>query len=432
MADQEWYFLAAAGKQKGPFSIGELKKLAAAGVLQPTDFVWTEGMTEWQRADQISGLFETPPATPPTIPTLLVAKCACGRNYRVKADLAGKHVKCPECGARIVVPLENSTPSPQEAEQANAFNVEPQQGPRPAPPPDLRTAAKDLWAALAGAVQQSMKPAVALGSPAISCPRCGQMTPTPELPGQVTICSHCGSEFAAPTTLLSAANRTTASRKHFWIGLATCFALLLLAVLGLQVSHKPRGSSPTARVSSDEDHGRLRSFDEHPPSIRQDLARGRTIWVLHDFEKRQTERTDLYVVLSGSKLDCLVHKKHAEGLSASAQFNSSSPVNWWMRQQGGKTVIRGDNVVITVTWAVQRADAAGVSLTYQQESVTELTGGNDRVRITEEGTLIIRSNDTRTATWEFLTTQDETMVLNGKTHPDRKTFAREGRAELVR
>ena len=46
------YFIAESGTQKGPFTAEEL---AGQGV-RPDTMVWAEGMTEWQRVDQVSGL----------------------------------------------------------------------------------------------------------------------------------------------------------------------------------------------------------------------------------------------------------------------------------------------------------------------------------------------------------------------------------------
>jgi hypothetical protein len=40
-------------------------------------------------------------------------RCACGRSLRVKDELAGRKVKCPECGGVLIVPR----PAPEEEEQ---------------------------------------------------------------------------------------------------------------------------------------------------------------------------------------------------------------------------------------------------------------------------------------------------------------------------
>lgn len=68
----EWFVNRNGGPKAGPFSTTQLKELAANGTLQPTDFVWKEGQSEWVKAGQIKGLFPTtlprsvplPPITP--------------------------------------------------------------------------------------------------------------------------------------------------------------------------------------------------------------------------------------------------------------------------------------------------------------------------------------------------------------------------------
>lgn len=68
MPDQ-WYYRSN-GVQQGPVSGRELKALAAARRLQPTDLVWRAGMAEWLPAAKVKGLFPVaecqppPPATP--------------------------------------------------------------------------------------------------------------------------------------------------------------------------------------------------------------------------------------------------------------------------------------------------------------------------------------------------------------------------------
>ena len=46
-----WYYTSE-GKQMEPVSSGELRQLAASGLLKPTDMVWKEGMPKWVRASR--------------------------------------------------------------------------------------------------------------------------------------------------------------------------------------------------------------------------------------------------------------------------------------------------------------------------------------------------------------------------------------------
>jgi hypothetical protein len=54
----EWHY-SREGKRYGPVPLSELKKLAEAGKLAPSDFVWKEGLPEWVEASSIKGLLPT-------------------------------------------------------------------------------------------------------------------------------------------------------------------------------------------------------------------------------------------------------------------------------------------------------------------------------------------------------------------------------------
>ena len=51
----EWYY-AKQGQQNGPVSRDDLQRLIAAGTVGTQDYVWTEGMSDWQRARDVPGL----------------------------------------------------------------------------------------------------------------------------------------------------------------------------------------------------------------------------------------------------------------------------------------------------------------------------------------------------------------------------------------
>ncbi len=65
----EWHFTLNGQPTDSPVSVVQLKQLAVAGQLQPTDMVWQEGMTGWVPANSIKGLFPpsklVAPAPPP-------------------------------------------------------------------------------------------------------------------------------------------------------------------------------------------------------------------------------------------------------------------------------------------------------------------------------------------------------------------------------
>lgn len=52
MPDAKWYY-ARKGKKWGPISEEDLENLALSGDLQPETLVWSEGMAEWQRHDNV-------------------------------------------------------------------------------------------------------------------------------------------------------------------------------------------------------------------------------------------------------------------------------------------------------------------------------------------------------------------------------------------
>ncbi len=69
------YHYSRGGQSFGPVAAEQLKALADAGELQPTDLVWKEGMPEWLPANRLKGLFpspatnlSSPPAIPPVVP----------------------------------------------------------------------------------------------------------------------------------------------------------------------------------------------------------------------------------------------------------------------------------------------------------------------------------------------------------------------------
>ena len=65
---QQWHYTGA-GKQLGPVSGTELKRMASSGELAPNDLLWKEGMPNWVRAQKLTGLFTvTASPVPPPLP----------------------------------------------------------------------------------------------------------------------------------------------------------------------------------------------------------------------------------------------------------------------------------------------------------------------------------------------------------------------------
>jgi GYF domain 2 len=66
MSDRSWFF-ASQGQQQGPCPEARLHNLIAQGIVTAATLVWSEGMTDWQKAGDIPGLlsgYSGPPAVP--------------------------------------------------------------------------------------------------------------------------------------------------------------------------------------------------------------------------------------------------------------------------------------------------------------------------------------------------------------------------------
>lgn len=60
----QWYIYKD-GTQRGPMSWEELREQARSGGVAAEDYVWTEGMSGWARADEVEGLLYSAPAPVP-------------------------------------------------------------------------------------------------------------------------------------------------------------------------------------------------------------------------------------------------------------------------------------------------------------------------------------------------------------------------------
>jgi hypothetical protein len=87
--EQQW-FVARDGQRKGPLSSKDLKTAADAGHLDPTDWVWKEGMPKWVPASNVRGLFTDPP--PPLMPPAPAFE-----------PVSSATKACPYCGEEILV-----------------------------------------------------------------------------------------------------------------------------------------------------------------------------------------------------------------------------------------------------------------------------------------------------------------------------------------
>src|SRR5580704_5210344 len=66
MSNRSWFF-ASRGQQQGPYPEAQFRELIGSGAVTAETLVWSEGMTGWQKAGDIPGLFfgsGAPPAIP--------------------------------------------------------------------------------------------------------------------------------------------------------------------------------------------------------------------------------------------------------------------------------------------------------------------------------------------------------------------------------
>lgn len=67
MSDRVWFY-ADGGKQLGPFSESQFRDLIANGTVAGSSYVWTNGMENWQHAQDVPGLMNRPrPPGPPNL-----------------------------------------------------------------------------------------------------------------------------------------------------------------------------------------------------------------------------------------------------------------------------------------------------------------------------------------------------------------------------
>jgi hypothetical protein len=81
MPNRSWFY-ASNGQQQGPYPDNQLRELIARGTVTADTLLWSEGMTGWQRAGEIPGLFggaSRPPAVPrPGVPQAAAGSYAGG------------------------------------------------------------------------------------------------------------------------------------------------------------------------------------------------------------------------------------------------------------------------------------------------------------------------------------------------------------------
>jgi hypothetical protein len=128
----DWYY-SKHGTNYGPVSSSELKALARAGKLLPTDLVWKEGVSSWKPAAKVKGLFPAvavavavpaPPANPPDLTSaakgLFGAITATAKRAAAKVAESAKAQGEPVTTKEQITSYNNSQVSPAHADRPPA------------------------------------------------------------------------------------------------------------------------------------------------------------------------------------------------------------------------------------------------------------------------------------------------------------------------
>lgn len=67
MTDSAHWYVAARGEKRGPMTFTALQELVKHGDVLGTDLVWSDGMTDWNAASTVRGLFPGPPPLPSAV-----------------------------------------------------------------------------------------------------------------------------------------------------------------------------------------------------------------------------------------------------------------------------------------------------------------------------------------------------------------------------
>ena len=95
----EWYY-SHDGERHGPVPVEQIKEMAAAGRLRPTDLVWQTGMVEWTEAGKVPGLLPPLNSPPPIPPAGGSSPYAAGSPVLMPdmADVSSKKLVAGLCG----------------------------------------------------------------------------------------------------------------------------------------------------------------------------------------------------------------------------------------------------------------------------------------------------------------------------------------------
>lgn len=97
--DNAWYYVVNGKDKAGPVSELALKSLIQQGQVAPTSLVWSEGMTDWQQANQVPGLIGMGPSVAKSARTAAAAQpntapspSSTASSYSTNDDVTGPRI----------------------------------------------------------------------------------------------------------------------------------------------------------------------------------------------------------------------------------------------------------------------------------------------------------------------------------------------------
>jgi hypothetical protein len=365
----EWYYNKN-GTKHGPVAGAELKALAEASKLLPTDLVWKEGMTGWKPASSVKGLFPAAPvATPPPSATPHAAN---------SPDLAS--------AAKGLLGAAAATAKRVAAKATETAK-------------DVQTKAQDQ---LAKAVDGANQPD---GTP--SAPRI--QAGTLRLTGRGLI------------GLLLVGGV-----------LSVCVLGLIVAAVLFFVTRS--GDNKLSPAQAETEHQFLRSFDEHPPPILQSVKEGKRVWLLSDYRSDTTtglhkaHKEALYAIFADGELQYVVHKVHHDPNHSKRVFGKDHEVDTWEQMPAGESQ-PADTIRRTWEGKEESPELARLKFTQNFESTDK---PDNIVKNDTTAEIEIRWNKGGTqASWQSVVVSSSSVKTRGQEFPTRYEKQYQGFGKLL-
>ncbi len=148
-----WYAMLG-GKQKGPFSERELRRLADAGELKARTYLWRDGMPDWKRAKDIPGLekvIATVAAPPQSLPPLPPLDPRAPAEMEASAAPTNPHATAPE---ELAMTMLEAVPAVDSAHLDVVLEVAEKTLSRDGPPVPLEAPVEDAAPTITSGVEK--------------------------------------------------------------------------------------------------------------------------------------------------------------------------------------------------------------------------------------------------------------------------------------